>query len=42
MSTFADEIRNDPVLLALLQRLQPEGHQLTTSQAEPISTASMA
>ena len=33
MSTFADEIRNDPVLLALLERLQPEGQQLTTSQA---------
>ena len=29
--TFADEIRNDPVLLALLERLEPEGQQLTTA-----------
>src|SRR5918999_904525 len=31
--TFADEIRNDPVLLALLERFEPEGQQLTTAQA---------
>ena len=32
MSAFSNEIRNDPVLLALLERLEPEGQQLTTSQ----------
>jgi hypothetical protein len=33
VSAFADEIRNDPALLALLERLEPEGQQLTTAQA---------
>jgi len=33
VSTFADEIRNDPVLLALLERLELEGQQLTPAQA---------
>ena len=31
--TFADEIRNDPVLVALLERFEPESQQFTTAQA---------
>jgi hypothetical protein len=42
VSAFADEIRNDPVLLALLERLEPEGQQLTTAQAAANQHGSMA
>ena len=33
VSTLANEIRNDPVLLALLERLEPEGQRSATSPA---------
>jgi hypothetical protein len=42
VSAFVDEIPYHPVLLALLNRLELQGQQLTAAQAAAISMATIA